>query len=367
METRWFRRLGPGVAALAAVAAIASTTAGAPPSPWRPPACPGVPVVKPGAVGAWYRLDPMLDEGTFVGQRLSVGTTSASTRRLDLAAESFAAGPSGGLVLMGSDDGLRSQLSLIDVVGGCAWSVASSTDVIRNGIVAADGASIVESRVDRRTRADLGVWRRPLDAGAPVRALPPIGPDARFGPTWLTDLAWSDDDTTLVVGSCGETACRYRLVADSGAVVTVTDPRLGSLVGLTGDRLVVREACRGLPCPIVSLDVRGGDRASLAATAGRAVLGRDATARVLVVYESDPEGSALRATTPDGRTTTEVAAPPPGLRLVADAAWSGGAVEHPSAGLVFGPDGRLPVDGSRGALLRDVPDGVPVALDEVLR
>jgi hypothetical protein len=94
--------------------------------------------------------------------------------------------------------------------------VASSTDVIRNGIVAADGVSIVESRVDRRTRADLGVWRRPLDAGAPVRVLPPIGPDARFGPTWLTDLAWSDDDTTLVVGSCGETACRYRLVAGLG-------------------------------------------------------------------------------------------------------------------------------------------------------
>jgi hypothetical protein len=66
--------------------------------------------VKPGAVGAWYRLDPMLGDGTFVGQRLSVGTTSASTRRLDLAAESFAAGPSGGLVLTGSDGGRRSPL-----------------------------------------------------------------------------------------------------------------------------------------------------------------------------------------------------------------------------------------------------------------
>ena len=367
METGWFRRLGPGVAALAAVAAIASSTAGAPPASWRPPACPGTPVLTAGATGTWYRLDPTLVDGAYLGQRLSVGAGSIPARRLDLAPESFATGPSGGNVLTGSDDGRRSQLALIDVAGGCAWSLGSSTDVIRNGVLAADGNSIVESRVDRRTRADLGVWRRPLDGSAPARLLPPISADDRFGPTWLTDLTWSDDGSTLVVGSCGETACRYRLVPDAGAVMTIADPDLGSFVGLADDRLVARGSCRGLPCPIVSVDVRGRGRASIVDAAGRAILARDSGGRSLIVYESDPDGSTLEAIAPDGRGAATLAAPPPGLRLVADASWSGGAAEHAADELIFGPDGRLPIDGSRRALLRRIVGGPSVALDEVLR
>jgi hypothetical protein len=367
METRWVRRLGPGVSALAAVAAIASTTAGAPPATWRPPACAGPPVLAASTVGSWYRLDPTLVDGTLVGQRLSVGAGSASARQLDLPPESFATGPSRGAVLAGSDDGRRSQLSLIDIADGCAWSIGSSTDVIRNGLLAGDGRSIIESRVDRRTRADLGIWRRPLDGGAPTPVLPPIAPDERFGPTWVTELAWSDDGSTLVVGSCGETACRYRLVPPRGAVTTVADASVGSLVGVADDRLVARQACRGLPCPIVSLDIRGGGPDSLADAAGRAVLARDTSGRSVVVYEEDPEGSDLRAVEPDGDGAITLAAPPPGLRLVADAAWSGGAAERRADQLVFGPDGRLPIDGSRRALLRQVGGESTLALDEVLR
>jgi len=367
METRWLRRLGPGVAALGAVAAIASTTAGAPAPTWRPPECAGPPLLASTVVGTWYRLDPTLADGTFIGQRLSIGAGADGPRRLDLAAESFASGPSNGGVLVGTDDGRRSLISLIDVPGGCAWPVGSSTDVVRNGVLTEDGSAIVESRVDRRTRADLGVWRRPLDGTPPIRLLPSIAPDDRFGPTWLTDLAWGDDRTTLVVGSCGETACRYRVVPDAGRVTTIADPDLGSFVGLAGDKLVVRAACRGLPCPILSVDVRGRGRASLADAAGRAVLARDAAGRAAVVYESEPDGSQLAAATPDGTRTTSLAAPPAELRLIADAAWSGSAAEHSADRLVFGPDGRLPIDGSHHALLREVGDDTVVALDEVIR
>jgi hypothetical protein len=367
METAWFRRLGPGVAALGAVAAIASSTAGAPPASWRPPACPGPPVLTSGAIGTWYRLDPTLADGAYVGQRLSVGAGSKPARRLDLEPESFVTGPSGGTVLTGSDDGRHSRLSLIDIAAGCAWSLGLSTDVIRNGVLAPDGDSIVESRVDRRTRADLGVWRRPLDGSSPARLLPPIAADDRFGPTWLTELAWGDDGSTLVVGSCGETACRYRLLPDTGAVMTIADPDVGSLVGLAGDQLVARGACRGLPCPIVSVDVRDRGRASLVDAAGRAILARDGGGRSLVVYESDPDGSTLESIAPDGHGAATLATPPPGLRLVADASWSGGSAEHPAEALVFGPDGRLPIDGSRRALVRQIAGGPTVALDEVLR
>jgi hypothetical protein len=365
METRWIRRLGPGIAALGAVATIASTTAGAPPPVWRPPTCAGPPVIDAVGAGAWFRLDPALIDGTYVGQRLSLGAGPAAARRLDLAAESFAAGPSGGTVLVGSDDGRHSQLSLIDVTRACAWPIGSSTDVIRNGILSRDGRSIVESRVDRGTRDDLGVWRRPLDGSPPSRVLPPIAVDDRFGPTWLTDLAWGDDDQTLVVASCGQAACRHRLVPDSGAVVTVADASLGSLVGLAGDHLIVRKACRGLPCPIVSVGLRSDDRVVLAAEAGHAVLARDG-AQPLIVYETDVEGSALGAVTPDGRPLPALAAPPFGLRLVTGTPWSGDAAEHPVDRLVFGPDGRLPIDGSQRAVLQDVAGDSTVALDEVL-
>jgi hypothetical protein len=367
METRWIRRLGPGIAALGAVAVIASTTAGAPPPVWHPPACSGPPLVRAPGAGAWLRLDPTLIDGTYVGQRLSVGGGVREARQLELEAESFATGPSGGTVLVGSDDGRRSHLSLIDVADACAWPVGSATDVVRNGILSGDGRWIVESRVDRRTRADLGVFRRPLDGGAAVRLLPAIASDDRFGPTWLTDLAWSDERDTLVVASCGEVACRYRIVPDAGGVVTVADPGLGSLVGLAGDRLVVREASRGLPSAIVSVDVRTGGRRSLVDSAGRSVLANDADGHPVVVFEADPDGSVLQAIAPNGSAPETLAGPPPGLRLVADAAWAGAAAEHPTDRLLFGPDGRLPIDGSRRALLRDVVGGSTVPLDEVLR
>ena len=367
METRWFRRIGPGIAALGAVAAIASTTSGAPPPAWRPPACQGPPALTRSSIGTWYRLDPTLVEGTYVGQRLTVGAADILPRQLDLAAESFATGPAAGAVLVGSDDGRRSRLSLIDVANGCAWPVATSTDVVRNAILATDGRSIVESRVDRRTRADLGIWRRPLDGSAALQVLAPIEPDDRFGRTWLTDLAWGDDGATLVVGSCGETACRYRSLQEPGAVLTVADPTLGSLVGLAGDRLVTREACRGLPCPIVSVDVRDGERASLADAAGDAVLARDPAGRSVVVYASDLDGSVLEGVAADGEGHIALAPPPPGFRLVAGPSSSGAAAEHAPDRVVLGPDGRLPLDGSRRALLRKVGDESVVALDEVLR
>ena len=121
------------------------------------------------------RLDPIVVDGAYVGQRLSVGAGGAPPKRIDLAAESFATGPTGGVVLIGSDDGRRSQLSLVDVTGGCAWAIGSSTDVVRSATVSSDGRSVIESRVDRRTRADLGIWRRPFDGTPPVRVLAAIG------------------------------------------------------------------------------------------------------------------------------------------------------------------------------------------------
>jgi hypothetical protein len=198
--------------------------------------------------------------------------------------------------------------------------------------------------------------------------LGPIGPDPRFGPTWLTRLAWSDDAGTLVVESCGEVACRYRLVdAASGAVRSVADPTAGDLVGLAADRLIVHGACRGMPCPLLSIDPANGSALMLDEAAGQAVLASDEAGRPVVVHEIDTDGRVVRAVGPDGRDPRVLDLGADGRRLVAGPERSGGAVEHARPWVVVGPYGRLPLDGRVPAILRHVPDGTAVPLGEVTR
>ena len=367
MGTGWIRRLGPGIAAIGAVAAIASTTSGAPPPGWLPPGCPGAPVIGGAKPGTWFRLDPIVANGTYLGQHLSIGDGSNSVvRRLDLAAESFASGPLDGKLLVGTDDGGTSSLSLIDIVAGCQWSLGTSSDVVRGALIDPAGRSVVESRVDRRTRADLGVWRRPLDGGSPTRLLGPISADARFGPTWRTELAWAADGATLIIASCGEVSCRYRLLGPAG-VTTLADPAVGSLVGLADGWLVTRGACRGLPCPIVSTAIGVDGQVTLAGAADGAVLAEDGAGRPIVVHELGEGGHDLVAVRPDGRDRRALPGAPGGLRLVAGPSWSGTGMEGPPDRLLFGPEGRLPLDGTRRAALRLSDPPSTVTLDEVPR
>jgi hypothetical protein len=357
--SRWLQRVGPVLAALGAVVVVASTTAGAP-TTWVPPLCDGPPGPGQVASGAWYRLDPTIEDGVRTGQRLWLGRAEADEpRHVDLDPESFASGPFGGTVLVGTDDGRSSRLSLVDLVAGCAWQLGASAGVVRHATLTPDGRSVVEFRVDRRTRSDLGVWSRPLDGDPASRLLGAIEPDPRFGPTWTTELGWSDDGRTLLVESCGEVACRYRLVEPaSGATDLVAEPALGDLVGLADGRLVARGACLGLPCPLLAMPRGGGEPVILDADAGQAVLTRGADGRSLVVHELDADGRAVRAVRPDGRDGGPVDVPVDGRRLVGPAAWSGGALETADGWVPFAIDGRLPLGDGRTTLLRRV-DEVP--------
>lgn len=371
VESRWFRRAGPGIAAIGALALVASSTLGAPSRAWDPPPCAGMPHTTSGTPGTWYRLDPKLADGTVSGQRLSLGGPGRTPDRfLDLDPESFAAGPFGGAILVGTDDRRVSRLSLVDVAGGCAWPLGASSDVVRRATVSPDRATIYEQRVDRATRADRGVWRRPLaGTAAPVRVLAPMVTDDRFGPTWLTSLSWSTDGRRLAVSTCAEVACRFRLFDPAdGTLQTVTDPELGDLLGVGDGRLVAYGACRGLPCPLFSIDLDGDrGRTALADRAGAAVLTRDADGRPLVVHERDVDGRTLRALRPDGGQARDLDPPDDGRRLVAGPSRTDSAAEVPDGWLPFAPDGRLPVDGAIGPILRHIPDGAAVTLDEVAR
>jgi len=268
-RSRWLRWIGPGLVALAAVGLVASSTLGAALRQWAPSACVGPSGDRTVAArdraaatledmrgSPWFRLDPVLDGmGSLIGQRLVIGIHGGqSPRTLDLSSEAFAAGPFGGIVLIGSDHGSTSRLRAVDVARGCAWVFADEADVIRRATIDAAGTAIYEMRVDRATRADLGVWRRPIDGMAAARqVLGPPPADSRFGRTFSTEFAWDLAGDRLAVQSCGELACRVRvIVPDGGETVTLDSPDLGPIVGLTGDFVVTYEACRGFPCPIVS-------------------------------------------------------------------------------------------------------------------
>jgi hypothetical protein len=385
VESRWLRWIGPSVVALGAVAFIASTTLGAGVRPWAPSACAGPPGERIASARdrdvtaladlrgtPWFRLDPVLDgDGALTGQRLVLGLDGERTARtLDLVPEAFAAGPFGGVVLVGSDDGTESRVRAIDVARGCAWPVAEERDVIRRATVDPAGIYVYEMRVDRVTRADLGIWRRPIDGSAATgRVLDAPPPDSRFGRTFSTEFGWDVAGERLAIQSCAEIACRIRLISPSGGpAVTLDGPDLGELVGLDGDIAVTYEACRGLPCPIVSTDLRTGERRVLAPAAGLAVVipTKDGS-RVIHEVGAGAE-RRLRSVAADGEGAVDLGLAPEDLRLHPSAARAGAGTTLPVGWVLLARDGRLPADATTDRpQLRHVPDGSTVPLDEALR
>ena len=241
--------------------------------PWDPPPCPPGGVAAPGSGAAWFALDADLDQtGSLAGQQLTLGDlATGATRRMDLPPESFASGPVSGRVLVGDDDGTVSRLRVVDVAAGCSTEIGREASVVRGAVLSPDGRFAWEHRVSRDTRADEGIWRRPVEGGAATRVLAGLPRDARMGPTFATELAFTDD-ARLSVASCGERRCRVRVLEPrTGHVDRVDDT--GPLLGVIGDRLVAYDACTGFPCPIDGIDLVTGRRARLVDAAGPAALG----------------------------------------------------------------------------------------------
>jgi hypothetical protein len=385
VESRWVRWVGPCVIALGAVGFIAATTLGAGARPWAPRACAGPPVDRMAAAREpdhtsqedlratpWFQVDPLLDaDGALRAQQLSVGLVGERTaQRLDLPAESFAAGPFGRVILVGSDDGATSRLAAIDIANGCSWAIGHERSVIRRATIDPTGSGIYEMRVDRVSRADLGIWWRPLDGRGPGRRiLAPIASDGRFGRTYSTEFTWDVAGDRLAIQSCGEVACRTRILSPrDGSVATLDAPDLGPLVGLDGDRVVTYGACRGLPCPIVSTDLRAGDRRVLAPAAGVAIVVRTKDGPRLVHEIATTTGRGLRSIALDGSGAFGLGSIPNGLDLLAGPIRAGAATRLPPGWVLLAQDGRLPAnDPAQRAQLRRIPDGLAVPLDEAPR
>jgi len=390
VEKRWLLRLGPPLVAVGALGLVASVSAGASDPPWDPPDCgpdtgsetvataardaaTAAALSRPGgpeglAGEAWYRLDPVLDaSGTLAGQRLELGVYGGTSRHVELPPESFAAGPFGRLVLVGSDDGNGSTVRAIDASAACARLIARESSVVRRAVIDPAGTTVYEFRVDRATRADLGVWRRPLAGGDADRVLAPLPANELFGRTFSTELGWSLEGDRLVVQQCGHSSCRTRLVdPGTGHVSTIARPELGELVGVADGRVVAYAACPGLPCSILSVEASTGRTGLVAEAAGLAQLvPTDAGPRV--IHENGPdEDRHLRSTDLAGGSPVTIPAPVGDLRLVPASARASAGTQLPAGWVLLAPDGRRAGGSSRPVLVR-LADGLTVSLGEVTR
>jgi hypothetical protein len=361
------------VVALGVAALLASSASGARDRAWDPPPCSRSPLstTSTSGRGTWWRVDPVIVDGTLTARRLAAGAPGERRARIvDMDPESFAAGPFAGLILAGTDDGAHSSLSVIDPAGGCAVEIDRSTDIIRRATLTPERDAVLEFRLDRDTRAELGTFRVPIGdhaATAILRVVDPIEPDERFGPTWTTEFAWSDDGGRLAIQSCGAIACRTRVLDQvSGAVAQFGDLSHGDLVGVAGGHVVLREACGGLPCPLLSIDIDSGEQVTLDDEAGLAVTTMSPDGTGLVVFE-DGDGDALRTIDVRGRSRRDLSLDVRERRLVAPASRSDAAVDLAPGMVVLGPDGLLPLDGSIPPVVVRLADGATLDLEEVSR
>ena len=143
---RWVIWLGPPVALLAIGLALSRFQAGAEAGgratelPVGACAAPpidghGKPSLGAGA-GSWWSLSARMDaHGGLVGRHLALGRGGAANLALDLAPDTLASGPVGGVVALTTDDGRHSQIRLVSVDKACSFVTAETAELARGAVV----------------------------------------------------------------------------------------------------------------------------------------------------------------------------------------------------------------------------------------
>ncbi len=232
--------------------------------------------------------------------------------------------------------------------------------MVRSAVVAPDGGVAYEHHVDRATRADLGVWRRDLGRGrasAAVRVLDGLPVDASYGATYATDLQVTADGR-LVVASCGERACRTRVLDVATGHVAVAHGT-GAPAGAVGSRLVTLAACDALPCPLEAVDLVTGTVSLLGEAAGPAVLATSGGGTAVLATAA---GLGIARAMDGGGGASDVPRTA-GLGPVRHGSTSGSGIEAPAGLIAVAPGGR--VDDPASVQLLDPATGRLLRLDEV--
>lgn len=285
---------------------------------------------------AWYRLDPALDaSGGLAGWQFHAGRAAErGALELALPVESFASGPRDGHVLVGADDGRQSLLRLVEVGRRCARVLYEGRELIRRAVLTPASDAIVEFRLDRRTRADLGVWLRPLDGSEPHRIVEPLAPSVRVGLVFSTELSWSGDGRRLAITSCAETACLTRVFDRStGRATTIDDEHVGETIAIVGNELVAY-GCARLPCRIVANNLTTGRIRVIAEHAGLASVSGS-----VLAYEDYRHRGRVAITKLDGGVVRAVDLRA-GTRLVPNEGRALAGIERSAGSIAVATDGR---------------------------
>jgi hypothetical protein len=211
--------------------------------------------------GTWWRLvDRMDGNGGLVGRTLFAGRDGATNLTMELATESSASGPVGGLVTVTTDDGQFSDVRLVSATEGCSWLLHRTQDVVRSAILDTTSGTVLAHLVSRETRADRGTWRiAGMDPDASLAlALAPLPIQPELGQIWATELLLDGAGRHLAVQSCAEAGCVTRVVTLDGSGVGIAflgGLQQGSMIGFTGDRVLTWAHCEGLPCEVQAWQV----------------------------------------------------------------------------------------------------------------
>lgn len=263
---RWSLWLGPPIALVAVALALSrlepGAEAGGRETAVAAGACTASPIEKKGqrspklvgGLGSWWALSGQLDgNGALVGRHLAIGRGGAANLALELAPETLASGPQGGIVALTTDDGRHSQIRLVSVDHSCSFVVAETPKLARGAIVSPADGSVFVHLLDRFSRVDLGTWRySPDGVGDPALVAPPLQPDAKRGPTWTTDLRLDGAGALLAVQSCTDEGCGTRVfnLRKGLTPIATLDGQQGSLIALTSESAITWEQCFELPCAI---------------------------------------------------------------------------------------------------------------------
>jgi hypothetical protein len=189
--------------------------------------------------------------------------------------------------------------------------------------------------------------------------------DDRYGPTFSTELSWSNEGDRLAVQSCGMSSCRTRLLDPaSHAIESVPGEDQGLLLGVTQGKFIGYGACRGLPCAVRATDLASGIDVTLIEAVG--VAGLVATEEGPAVAYETGNGSQLAAVDVVTGVARPVGTLPAGLRLVADWDGSGTRERLPAGWARLSPAGGPSGSDDRSVLIR-LADGATVGLAEVTR
>jgi hypothetical protein len=249
-----------------------------------------------GGEGSWWSLQGRLDsDGALAGRHLALGRGGSANLALELAPDTLASGPVGGIVALTTDDGRHSQIRLVAQDLGCSFVVAETADLARGAVVDPSDGAVIAHLVDRESRADLGTWRYTADgSGEPALVGPPLQPDPQRGPNWTTDLRLDGGGNLLAIQSCTDTSCRTRVFDLRKGLVPVAtfDREQGSMIGLTSAGLLTWDQCLGLPCGIVHWDLRTGAAVVVVARAESAAV--SANGKFLVAVTDASVGGDVR-------------------------------------------------------------------------